>query len=70
MKKNTAFRRNYQALNTTYNVYFNANEAFKKGVKNIEENYKPDYSHIINMYAVSDKSTAGAATGGSRYREE
>jgi len=63
MKKNTAFRRNYQALNTTYNVYFNANEAFKRGIKNIEDSYKPDYSHIISMYAVSDKSTAGVATG-------
>ena len=63
MKKNTAFRRNYQALNTTYNVYFNANEAFKKGYKSIEESYQPDYSYIINMYAVSDKSTAGVAVG-------
>ena len=63
MKKNTAFRRNYQALNTTYNVHFNANESFKKGYKNIESSYQPDYSHIISMYAVSDKSTAGTATG-------
>ncbi|MDR1730246.1 MAG: tetratricopeptide repeat protein [Prevotellaceae bacterium] len=63
MKKNTAFRRNYQALNTTFNVHFNANEAFKKGIKSIEDSYKPDYSHIINMYAVSDKSTEGVATG-------
>ena len=62
-KKNTAFRRNYHALTTTYNVYFNANEAFKRGNKNIEESYSPDYSHIISMYAVSDKSTAGVATG-------
>ena len=28
----------------------------------MEESYKPDYSHIISMYAVSDKSTAGSAT--------
>ena len=62
-KKNTAVRRNYHALTTAYNVRFNAKESFKKGEKSIEDSYKPDYSNIINMYAVSDKSTTGAATG-------
>jgi tetratricopeptide (TPR) repeat protein len=62
-KKNTGFRRGYHAFTTTYNVHFNGGEAFKRGYKNIEDSYKPDYANIINMYAVSDKSTAGAATG-------
>ena len=62
-KKNTGFRRGYHALNTTYNVHFNGKEAFKRGYTNIENSYKPDYSNIINMYAASDKSTQGAATG-------
>ena len=55
MKKNNWFNRNYQALNTKYNVYFNANESFKKGYKKIEESFSPDYSHVIPVYAVSDK---------------
>ena len=62
-KKNTALRRNYHALTTAYNVRFNAKESFKRGDKSIEDSYKPDYSNIINMYAVSDRSTAGVATG-------
>lgn len=61
-KKNTAVRRNYHALTTKYNVYFNGNESFKKGYKKIEEAYKPDYSNILDMYYVSSKTTAGVAT--------
>lgn len=59
MKKNNWFNRNYQALNTRYNVHFNANESFKKGYKKIEESFSPDYSHVIPVFAVSDKSTEG-----------
>ncbi len=63
MKKNTWFNRKHQALNTKYNVYYNANESFKKGNKRIEEAYQPDYSHVIPVFAVSDASTKGAGTG-------
>ena len=63
MKKNTAFNRKYQALNTRYNVYFNANESFRKGYKKIDESYSPDYSHVIPVFAVSDASTSGVAKG-------
>ena len=63
MKKNTWFNRKHQALNTKYNVYYNANESFKKGNKRIEEAYQPDYSHVIPVFAVSDESTKGAGTG-------
>ena len=63
MKKNTAFNRRYQALNTRYNVYYNAHESFKKGYKKIDDSYAPDYSHIIPVFSVSDKSTEGVAKG-------
>lgn len=63
MKKNTWFNRKHQALNTKYNVYYNANESFKKGYKRIEESYAPDYSHVIPVFAVSDPSTLGTGTG-------
>lgn len=61
-KKNTPIRRNYHAVTTKYNVYFNGNESFKKGYKKIEEAYKPNYSDILDMYYVSNPSTAGVAT--------
>ena len=62
MKKNTWFNRKHQALNTKYNVYYNANESFKKGYKRIEEAYAPDYSQVIPVFAVSDPSTKGSGT--------
>lgn len=63
LKKNTWVNRKHQALNTRYNVYYNANESFKKGNKRIEEAFAPDYSHVIPVYAVSDPSTIGSGTG-------
>lgn len=63
LKKNTWINRKHQALNTKYNVYFNANESFKKGNKRIEDAFAPDYSHVIPVFAVSDPSTQGQGTG-------
>ncbi len=60
-KKNTAIARGYQAMTTRYNVYYNGKESLDKGKKNIEEAYKPDYSQILKMYPVGDKSTRNAA---------
>lgn len=60
-KKNTALSRGYQAMTTRYNVYYNGKESLDKGKLNIEEAYKPDYSQILKMYPVSDKSTKSAA---------
>lgn len=42
-KKDTFLSRNYQALTTKYNVMFNGEEALKKGVEEIQNNYKDDW---------------------------
>ena len=60
-QKNTAYRRFYHNFTTRYNVYFNANEAYKKGEKKIEERYQPDYSHIIDVFPLSSATTKGVA---------
>ncbi len=60
-KKNTAIARGYQAMTTRYNVYYNGRESLDKGKKNIEDAYKPDYSQILKMYPVGDKTTKNAA---------
>ena len=60
-KKNTATRRGYHAMTTKYNVYFNANESYKKGYKKIEEAERIDYSNVIDMYPVSNSATKGVA---------
>ncbi|HOU68631.1 MAG TPA: tetratricopeptide repeat protein [Paludibacteraceae bacterium] len=69
-KKNTALRRNYHAMTTKYNVYFNADESYKKGYKKIEEAYKPDYSNIIEMYSVSNGATKGVAVSDMKRTQE
>ncbi|WP_158840021.1 type IX secretion system periplasmic lipoprotein PorW/SprE [Polaribacter sp. L3A8] len=42
-RKDTLISRNWHALNTKFNVLFNGEEAFKKGVEGINENYKDDW---------------------------
>ena len=60
-KKNTWFSRNYQALNTRYNVYFNGYTSYNEGLKNIQKANKEDYSSIIPMYPISHHSNANSA---------
>ena len=42
-KKNNFATRNFQALNTKYNVLFNGGEALNKGVVTVEAQYKDNY---------------------------
>lgn len=61
-KKNTWLSRNYQALNTDFNVYFNGYNSYNDGLKNIIKANKEDYSAVIPMYPISHHSNAKAAT--------
>ena len=60
-KKNTWLSRNYQALNTRFNVYFNGNVSYNDGLRNIQKANKEDYSGIIPMYPISRHSNANSA---------
>ncbi|WP_299676145.1 tetratricopeptide repeat protein [uncultured Tenacibaculum sp.] len=42
-KKDTVINRNFHVLNTKYNVLFNGEQAFEKGIKNIETNYTDNF---------------------------
>jgi len=42
-KKDTIVNRNFHALTTKYNVLFNGKEALKKGVEELNNNYKENY---------------------------
>ena len=65
-QKNTWSSRNYNDLTTRYNVYFNGNEAYKSGIKQLKNSHKEDYSKLLPMYMVSNhenaKSTASSMT--------
>lgn len=65
-QKNTWSSRHYNDLTTRYNVYFNGNEAYKSGIKQLKNSHKEDYSKLLPMYMVSNhenaKSTASSMT--------
>lgn len=42
-KKDTVINRNFHVLNTKFNVLFNGEQAFEKGIKNIETNYTDNF---------------------------
>ena len=53
--RNTAASRHYQALVTRYNVYFNGNEAYKKGYLEQEKAKKDNLLEILDLYPISDE---------------
>ena len=52
---NTLLSRYYQATVTRYNVYFNGNEAYKKGYDAQEKGKKDNYLEILDLYPISDE---------------
>lgn len=63
VKKNTGLNRAYHSVTTRYNVYFNANESFKRGYDRVEEDYAPNYSQIIDVYPSGKSGVAKSDMG-------
>ncbi len=57
-KRNTPLSRNYHALNTRFNVLFNANESFKEGLALMEKNHREDYSRPLPLFIISHHENA------------
>lgn len=53
--RNTAVSRSYQALVTKYNVYFNGNEAYKKGYEAQEKAKTDNLLEILDLYPINDE---------------
>jgi len=62
-KNNTAINRTYHNVTAKYNVYFNGNEAFKKGVKTLDKTYIDNYTQILPMFKYGEKNFLGAISG-------
>ena len=58
--RNTAMSRSYQAMVTRYNVYFNGNEAYKKGYEAQEKAKKDNLLEILDLYPLSDEKARSA----------
>jgi tetratricopeptide (TPR) repeat protein len=57
VEKNTSTTRFYHGLTSKYNIYFNGNESFKKGVAKVNAAYRDDYSELLKVFEYSDPST-------------
>lgn len=49
-KKNTFTRRAYHNLVSQYNIYWNGNESFKEGLKNLEDNSADNYTTVLPVF--------------------
>ena len=60
-QKNTRASRAYHAMKVNYNIYYNGNESFEEGLKDIANANKDDYTTLLNLYPVSNHKAAEAA---------
>lgn len=52
-QKNTWTTRHYHSLNTRYNVYFNGNESFREGYKNLRKSFSEDYTRLLPVFLIN-----------------
>ena len=57
-KKNTSGTRFYHSMTARFNTYFNGSEAFKEGILAQQNGHKDNYTELLPMYNVRNKSTA------------
>lgn len=70
VKKNNIFSRNYHQMTTRYNVYFNGDQAFKSGLKNMETRHKEDYTNLLPVFVSNNEQTRGACSSDMDYAIE
>ena len=62
-KKNTLTSRFYHNTTLRYNVYFNGNEAYKRGINRINSQNVDNYSEMLPVFVDSKESLASTAGG-------
>ncbi len=62
-KKNTPMTRFYHSLTAHYNIMYNGEQAFIKGMDAQTEGHKDDYNDLLPMYISTNKATAGMGKG-------
>lgn len=63
VEKNTTTSRFYHNMTLKYNIYFNGNEAYKRGVNRINSQNTDNYNEILNVFVDSKEDMAGSASG-------
>lgn len=64
-KRNTKTTRMYHELNTRYNVYFNADEAYKEALKSKQSSHQDNMSRLLDAIPVEESAKEKQQTGGS-----
>ncbi len=54
-QKNTFVTRTYHNITAKYNILFNGDVSFAKGMKKIEDSFKDDYSEVLPIFIYSDE---------------
>lgn len=62
VQKNTWTSRTFHNMTAKYNVLFNGQESYNKGVAQIENGYLDDYSEILPVFPFQEKSAADLAS--------
>jgi len=57
-KKNTMMTRNYHNMTSHYNIYFNAYETYKEGLKKVDLSYQDDFNSIIPITIYNKREVA------------
>jgi len=60
VEKNTSLTRNYHNLTSHYNVYFNGNESYKRGIEKAQTSVRNDYNHILDLFLYENEEVNSA----------
>ena len=66
-QQNTPFSRFYHGLTSHYNIYFNANESVKEGLKRMDKSVVEDYTHLLPVFPETNPVAAQAAASYMEY---
>ena len=58
-EKNTPTSRAYHEITTKYNILFNGNESFKKGLTALKLSYQDDYNEVLPVFLYGDEKLVG-----------
>lgn len=60
--KNTSMTRMYHNVTALYNVYFNGNEAYQRGINRIRSQHSENYNYILPVFPESNENAASVAS--------
>lgn len=63
VEKNTSSTRFYHALISKYNIYFNGNEAYKKGVAKVKSANRDDFTNLLSVFEYSAPESSASCAG-------